>query len=67
MHNMLDKCPLRNLIMGMATVKDLESVFGAEPRLTPGAVRQLTRVCQATLESHHGLGAIGEKSFQAFP
>lgn len=30
----------------MASVKDLEAVFGAEPRLTPGAVRQLTRVLQ---------------------
>ncbi len=30
----------------MASVKDLEAVFAAEPRLTPGAVRQLTRLLQ---------------------
>ena len=30
----------------MASVKDLEIVFGQEERLTPGAVRQLTRLLQ---------------------
>ncbi len=30
----------------MASVKDLENVFGREERLTPGAVRQLTRLLQ---------------------
>ena len=30
----------------MATVKDLERVFNAEPRLTPGTVRMVTRLLQ---------------------